>query len=544
METVASLSPLDHLLSRLEAKTLTFPHPVEKLEVVQTHISTVLLAGEFAYKIKKPVSFPFVDYSALEKRRGFCQLEMVLNRRLAETVYLGVVPITRSGSQLNVEGTGEAVEYAVKMRRLPDAQRLGSLLEKGLVPDKFWTKLANRLTRFYREAARGPEVSKWATPQALREDWGQIFSQIRNFTSGLLEPAVLERLVVLWEEGLDYQRARIEKRFKASREGHGDLRLEHIYFFPEETEPLDLSVIDCVEFNTRYRCADPLCDVAFLLMDLEIAGYYAESDLFKREFLKASGEGVDHLLDFYTAYRHMVRGLVRGLQAREEDAIPEYRVRAEKKSQAHFLQALSKLEEPNQKPGLILVGGLPGAGKSTLVQKLAQLENFQSFSSDATRKELAGQALDSQHATGYERGIYKAEWTEKTYGTLLERVRIALRGGHRVLVDASFSKQIWRERFKDMAKELGVQSVFFVCLINHDTAGIRLAETHRFGSDADLEIYRNMAAHWERPSPELGTLFLNTERPIAVSLAEIHRTLEQRGLTSGNQLQHSGRVGE
>ena len=305
---------LEKLLERLGGQTLSFPHPVEELLVVETHISTVLLAGELVYKLKKPIAFPFVDYSTLGKRRDFCQLEMDLNRRLADGIYLGVVPLTRKDRTIEVEGKGEPVEYAVKMRRLPDSQRLGSLLEKGLLPADFWNKLAYRLTRFYRNAPRGPGVSQWATPKAVEEDLRQVFSQFRSFPAPLLDPVLRERLEGLALGTLEPQKARIEKREGAAREGHGDLRLEHIYYFPGEPPPQDLAIIDCVEFDPRYRCGDPLLDIAFLVMDLEASAFRKESEDFARVFLKTSGElSTDHLLDFYVAYRHLVRGLVRGL---------------------------------------------------------------------------------------------------------------------------------------------------------------------------------------------------------------------------------------
>ncbi len=530
MEKPMENRAFEHLLSRLGGETLSFPYPVEKLEVVQTHLSIVLLTEAFAYKIKKTVSYPFVDYSTLEKRLDFCQKEVELNRRLAQDVYLGVVPITLVGNRLSLEGVGQVVEYAVKMRRLPDDRRLSRLLEGGVLPEIFWTKLAYQLTRFYRNAPRGPEVSKWAEPLAVMEDWRQVLNQLREFPSFLLEPSLREKLTALAEEALDHKKGRIALRAKAARDGHGDLRLEHIYYFPDKPEPQDLAVIDCVEFNPRYRCCDPLSDTAFLAMDLEAAGYKDQASLFTKEFLKMTGEATDHLVDFYVAYRHLVRGLVRGLQAQDPEESPQNQLKAGEKSHLHFLLALAKLEPSAKKPCLVLLGGLPGTGKSSLAKHLAEREGFIVLSSDAVRKELSGSSFDSKPGTAYEKGIYKPEWTEKTYDNLLLRAGEALRRGERVLVDASFLKEEWREMFLDLAKEWRLPFLFFVCMIYHETADKRLSEARHFGSDADMNIYRRMAGRWEPPSPDLGTLFLNTDRPLPVNLAEIHQTLVQRGL--------------
>ena len=538
MELLIPHSPLSCLLSHLGTEKLSFPHPVDDLKVVQTHISIVLLAGPFAYKIKKPVHFPFVDYSTLEKRRNFCRLELDLNRRLTEDLYLEVVPLTRNGNILEVGGKGVPVEYAVKMKRLPDDRRLGQILRSGNLPQGFWEKLAYLLVRFYRNAAQGPEVSRWAQVKAVEEDLREIFQQIREFPAKVLHPVLRQRLEFLATRSLEAQKGRIEKRAPLAREGHGDLRLEHIYYFPRESEPRDIALIDCVEFNPRYRCCDPLADIAFLLMDLEAGGFGAEAQRFKQVFHTVSGEVEDGLMDYYVAYRHLVRGLVRGLQCLDKEAGSEESEEPRDKARLHFLKALSKLDEPGGRPCLVLLSGLPAAGKSTLAEQLVLSENFQTFSSDATRKELAGRSLESEPAIGYQKGLYKPEWTEKTYSALLERAATALRRGQRVLVDASFSRQAWRERFQNLAKELGVPFLLFACTIGHDKARQRLSEGRHFGSDANLEIYGKMAEHWERPTPELGTLFLNTERPLGVNLSEIQLILEEKGLSKiGSQLE-------
>ena len=530
MERPVSNPAFEQLLSRLGAETLSFPHAAADLRVRQTHISVVLLAGDFAYKIKKPVHFPFVDYSTLEKRQRYCGLEVELNRRLSPGIYLGVVPLSLSGTQLEVEGKGVPVEYAVKMRRLPDERRLGSLLETGRLPEEFWAKLAAKLDRFYRGGAKGPQVSVWASPKEVEEDWRQILGQTSAFPPEILDPTRHKRLEVLTLTAFGRHRNQLAERAKFAREGHGDLRLEHIYYFPENDGGEDLEIIDCLEFNPRYRCGDPLGDIAFLAMDLDAAGFQSHSRLFTREFLKVSGTEASSLLDFYVAYRHLVRGLVRGLQAREEDSSPEERAQAAGKARLHFRLAVEKLENPRQRPCLLLLGGLPGAGKSTLGQEMARREGFHVLSSDAVRKELAGQTLESENPVGFQKGIYKPEWTEKTYAELLRRAEEALRSGQRVLVDASFWRESMREPFCDLAQEMRVPFLFFVCMAGRETIENRLGGPRRFGSDADLDIYRKMAPHWETPSPSLGTLFVNTERPVEDSLNEINRTLGQFGL--------------
>jgi len=520
----------DHLLARLGGEGLSFSHPVEDPKLLQTHISLVLLAGDYAYKIKKQVKFPFVDYSTLDQRLNFCRMEVGLNRRLAGNVYLGVVPITRRDGILYMEGEGEAVEYAVKMRRLPDEGRLGNLLEKGSLPGDFWKKLTDRLARFYREGARGPEVSVWAGTEAVEEDWKQIFEQAPGISSHILDPGVRDRLKELAMEGLRSRKRRIEVRAAEARDGHGDLRLEHIYFFPGKEGEDQLSIIDCVEFNPRYRCCDPLADAAFLAMDLEAAGFQAESRIFKESFLRGEGGEGENLLEFYVAYRHLVRGLIRALQYRDKDQTPGERMAARDKARLHFLSALGKLEKPGQKPCLVMLCGLPGSGKSSLARLMEKEEGFRVISSDAVRKELAGLPLASKPGEGFRLGIYSLEWTEKTFTEMRKRAESSLLKGQKVLVDATFTRHSAREPFWELAGNLGVPFSLFICEGNRETARERLSRADRYGSDADLKVYEEMEKTWEAPAPRLGAHILNANQPLPANLAEIRSVLRDKDL--------------
>lgn len=515
----------------LAAKTVTFPYPVTDFQVIHTHISLVLLAGDFAYKIKKPVRYPFVDYSTLEKRRGFCRREVELNRRLAPDVYLGVVPVTRSGDGLSLEGAGEPLEYAVKMRRLPDAQRLNRLLEEGKIPDSFWPHFVERLVSFYDNAPRGPEVSVWAEPGAVEQDWDQILFQLGGLLPTLLAPGLRNKLREAFHQAWDWQRPWIESRVDKAREGHGDLRLEHIYYFPNETPPRDLQIIDCVEFDPRYRCGDPLLDIAFLAADLETQGHNREIRLLSRAWMDLFRDEDGALLSFYTAYRHLVRGLVRGLQADESDSAPSDREKAAGKSRRHFFMALQRLAQPEARSCLVLLSGLPAAGKSSLAWELERQEGFKVLSSDLVRKELAGFPSHSRPTPGWNQDIYTPSWTDHTYSALLERARAGLLNGERVLVDASFWEQSRREPFRRLAQELGLPFLFFTCRTDAETARERLKKNERFGSDADWEIYQHMAGLWQDPPSDWEAVGVVTEGSPQESLREIRRILGKHNLS-------------
>jgi predicted kinase len=417
------------------------------------------------------------------------------------------------------------------MKRLPDGNRLEKLLESGRLPETFWELLAAKLVHFYDEAAAGGEVSSWAEFKAVSEDWRDILKDAKNFSAETFRPALREKMEKTALESLARNRDRIESRAALARDGHGDLRLEHIYYFPEGTRDRALQIIDCVEFDPRYRCNDPVADIAFLAMDLEAAGFPRESRLFTESFWKTYGrEGAD-LLDFYVAYRHLVRGLVRTLQYQQEEETQEERTSARDKARLHFLQAFSKLEKPGSRPCLVLLGGLPASGKSSLARLLAREEGFQVFSSDALRKELAGVPLASDPGGGYLSGIYTLEWTERTFAEMLRRAEDALLEGKRVLVDATFVRQVMRENFWKLSKRLGLPFFFFVCEADRETARRRLERKDRYASDADFNVYEQMEKGWEVPPPFLDARSLNAERPLAESLLEIRAVLKARGLS-------------
>ena len=283
-----------------------YPYPVETVEVRQTHISAVFLAGPFVYKVKKPVNPGFLDFSTLEKRRHFCEEEVRLNRRLAPQVYRGVVSVVQTAKGVRVEGEGEAIEWAVKMQRLPDVATLQERLRRGEVGVELVEALARRIAAFHgdgrsKRADRGlrplrgggPAHSGHLSPgRALRGAHGP---------PGCLCPG----------QGADRRdlarlRPLIEARAARglTRDCHGDLHLDHVYCFPERKPPDDLVIIDCIEFNERFRCIDPVADMAFAAMDLAFHGRRDLGRAFAEAYFRASGDEEGRaLLPLYTAYR-------------------------------------------------------------------------------------------------------------------------------------------------------------------------------------------------------------------------------------------------
>jgi aminoglycoside phosphotransferase family enzyme len=289
-------------LSRPEA----YPHPFEDFQLHHTHISVVFLVDQFAYKIKKPVDLDFLDFTTLEKRRHFCEEEVRLNRRLASSVYLGVVQVTAENGGLRMGGDGEAVEYAVKMRRLPPGATFLARLERGELESAHVEELARRLAAFHAAIPPCPTASHYGGFEVVAGNARENLDQSRPHIGETISRPVFERLSEMLDKRLSELRPLIEARAAADvpRDTHGDLHLDHVYLFPEREPPSDLLVIDCIEFNERFRYADPVADAAFLAMDLV---FRLRSDLaleFAEVYLETAGDVEGRrLMPFYIAYR-------------------------------------------------------------------------------------------------------------------------------------------------------------------------------------------------------------------------------------------------
>lgn len=288
-------------------RSKSYPHPAAKVKLVQTHISYVLLAGDYVYKIKKPVNFGFLDFTSLEKRHLFCNREVELNRRLCPDLYLGVVSITRAGDKFALDGPSEVVDYAVKMARMDEEQMMGRTIEAGQLTKATLNKIVDILVPFYEKAEGGALLAGFGTPEAVAVNVLENFQQTEGFV-GCKSLSVAQ-----FQHIGDYARAFLkrgelfEARIKADRirDCHGDLYSANICL----SEPI--MIFDCIEFNERFRYCDVASDVAFLAMDLDYHGLEKLSQHFIASFVKRSGDqGLLAMLDFYKCYRAYVRGKI------------------------------------------------------------------------------------------------------------------------------------------------------------------------------------------------------------------------------------------
>lgn len=481
-----------------------YPHRVGEVSVLHTHISVVFLAGDFAYKVKKPVDLGFLDFTTLERRRTDCEEEVRLNRRLAPTVYLGVVPIIRLNGRVRVGGGGPAFEYAVKMKRLPEEATLRARLARGKVERPDVDALGRRVAAFHLDADSDEEIAGYGRFEVVAGNARENFDQTEPFRGQTVSRRVWSALKELTESRLSEHRDLIERRARPGviRDTHGDLHLEHVYCFPDREPPEDLVILDCLEFNRRFRYADPVSDVAFLVMDLE---FHARSDLaraFADAYFEASGDAEgEALLPYYAAYRAVIRGKVESLELREDEVPEGQRWQDLQRARAHFLLALGRLAPAAERPALVLAVGLPGTGKSRLSRGLAERAGFVRFSSDEVRKELAGLRPEESAAAPLDEGLYSPEWTERVYAVCLERAEEALYEGRRAVVDASFQEEAKRRAYLDAARAWGVPAVLLICETPAEQVRRRIERRGEGAeaSDADWEIYRAVAERWEEP---------------------------------------------
>ncbi|MFQ6671968.1 MAG: AAA family ATPase, partial [Candidatus Tectimicrobiota bacterium] len=375
---------IDQALLEALADPAFYPHRPPSVEVRQTHISVVALAGPLVYKVKKPVAFGFCDFSTLEKRRHFCHEELRLNRRLAPDVYHRVVPIVREmDGGLALDGQGEPIEYAVEMRRLAVDQMLPARLSAGHVTPETMAALAGVVHAFHTAAARSETINAYGRLEVIEAEVRQNFEQLGPFTGRTIEPEAFALLRDRTERFLATHHDLFSQRIADGRivEGHGDLHADHICL-----EAGGTVIYDCIEFNEAFRCLDIASEVAFLAMDLDSLGYPALAEAFVLHYRAlAEDPGLPRLLPFYQSYRAVVRGKVESFRLDDPD-IPDREKTEAQTSARHYLELACLYAQAFDLPALIICCGLIGSGKSTLAASLASHFDGVVLRSDLVRK--------------------------------------------------------------------------------------------------------------------------------------------------------------
>jgi aminoglycoside phosphotransferase family enzyme/adenylate kinase family enzyme len=483
----------------------------------ETHISHLFFAGELVYKIKKAIRFSFLDYSTLAQRRYFLNEELRLNRRLAPSVYLGVMPISLDESGWRLGGWTEPAEYTLVMRRLPERRMLPFLLQTLQVTPELMHELAEVLAKFHQQAERVSVVSRRGDyGQLIEKPWNDNFTDLEPLVGAVVEAETLRRLK---EFGLSFfarYRDLLGRRAAQGwvRDVHGDLHCEHVCFAPEGVQ-----IFDCIEFSNDLRRCDLASEIAFLLMDLEFRGGKA----LVKPFLARYRELLDvpdlpTLLPFFSCYRAIVRGKVHALRGRETDA-------------SRYLRFAARYTWAERKPFLVMVCGLTGSGKSTLARELGERLDMPVISSDAVRKALADKP--GKHIVAYQTGIYSPAMTTTVYRQLARAAEQSIEEGSGAILDATFIERAKREKIARIAAKYNVPLFVVQCRASDETTETRLAQRAAEGkdlSDGRWEIYLKQKSACE-PMDELAEtnrLVLDTEQPINVLAMDCEKFFHAR----------------
>ncbi len=432
-----------------------YPHRVARVRLIETHISWVCLAGKFAYKLKKPVNFGFLDFSTLEKRQHFCHEELRLNRRFAPQLYLGVVSIGGPPEKPIIGGT-PAIDYAVKMKRFSRHDELDQLLQKDQLSTAQIEQFAEYLADLHAKAPQTDPRSYFGSLTSIKQPVEENFAQIRPLLPQAQQQKQLAQLEEWSRTRFEQLRGRMQKRKTQHfiRECHGDVHLANMLWY--EGRPL---LFDCIEFNDNLRCIDLVNDYAFLLMDLDDRGAELLSWHFLNRYLQRTGDyqGLA-LLNYYKSYRAMVRAKVICLRLAQQGLSEKERCHDLELLQS-YLDLADGYRRRRQTP-LVISHGFSGAGKSTFIGRLAPLCGAVTVHSDIERKRLHGLSATADSNSELATGIYGTQAGRQTYAQLEHAAENIIRAGFPAIVDATFLKQPQRRRLLQLATRLGV--AFFI----------------------------------------------------------------------------------
>lgn len=457
----------------------TYGHPCSDIQIVQTHISWVVLTGDWAYKLKKPVNFGFVDFTTLELRRVACLDELRLNLRTAPELYDSVVPLTHHQSGPKFGGEGAILEYAVRIRQFDMNDTFDRLQDRKALSEETIERLARRIAELHQIAAIAPAQSSFGQPETILKQSQDCIEQISRVD---LPPNLRNQLDHLrsWipEEWIRRKELFLKRKANGDvRECHGDLHLGNVVLYAGRP-----TLFDCLEFNPQLRWIDIISDIAFLVMDLHDRGAPPLAWRALNEWLQQTGDydGLP-LLNYYVAYRSLVRATVAALRSQQPELTP-----ADSQQQQQHLQnyvTLAFASTQPSKPAMVLMHGLSGSGKSFVARHLAASIGAVQIRSDVERKRLFGVWPARESSDPSAADLYSSQATEQTYQRLDALARGIVSAGYVVIVDAAFLSRSQRKQFVSIARDLNLPWAIIDCQAPESVLRERLSTRHLSGSD-------------------------------------------------------------
>ena len=434
-----------------------YGNDVSSVEIIQTHISYVVLTGKYAFKIKKPVNFGFLDFSTLEKRKYFCEEEIRLNKRICPDIYIGVVPITKKDNNFELQGKGKVVEYAVKMKEFPQKKIMTKLLEKEEIDEEILEKICDILNNFYKRSIRSKEIDNFGSIKTIKKNTDENFNQTKEVIGITITKEKFNYIKSVTNQFLTKKKDVFIKRIQNGliRDCHGDLHSGNIVVSNNK-----VYIFDCIEFNKRFRYSDIASDIGFLAMDLDFQGNSYQSSYFINSYVEKSKDfGIYDVLNFYKCYRAYVRGKVIGfklndpyIDKKEKQKIIE--TASKYFDLAYYYAMLFNRELVKFKPIFFITSGLTGTGKTTVAKKISIDYNTHLISTDEIRKKLEGIEKFERHYDAYNTGLYSPEKMMYTYEKTLEKADKLLKKGESVTLDATFKTK----KQRDLALKIAIKN--------------------------------------------------------------------------------------
>ena len=467
-----------------------YPHPVQNVRLIETHISWLLLTGTYAYKIKKPVDLGFADFSTLDRRLHCCNEEVRLNRRFAPEIYLGIVPIVGTPNEPTVDAHGTVIEYAVKMREFDQHDLFLTRLRDNRVDPGHIDALADACVAFHASAGTTAATSPFGDPEAVL---GDALANFDAILASIEDQPLRTRIDALRRWTLEThrrQRPHFVRRQAAQRirECHGDLHLRNIVLSQDR-----ITLFDCIEFNENLRRIDVMNELAFTAMDLTAQGRFDYSCRLINRYLETGGD-YDGLgvLPFYLVYRAMVRAKIDLIHASQGDVGEHTRAR----ERMDFADRIALAERYVQavRPFVAITCGVSGSGKTYLSQRALERTGAIRLRSDIERKRLSGLEPGIRSASELNTGLYSTQASDLTFGHLADLVRVVIAAGFPVIVDATFIHRSRRETFAEIAAALAVPFAIVHCEAPSDVVEARIARRHAAGTDAseaDARVLRH-----------------------------------------------------